>query len=66
MRIKGQADIEVSISEGGYIILKQKHDAEGEQVIEFAPAYGAKVAEAISQLQDFAQTKFQKALALDD
>ena len=44
MRIRGQADIDVSISEGGYIRLKQNHpDATEEQVIEFAPAYGAKV-----------------------
>ncbi|HYX63582.1 MAG TPA: hypothetical protein VE935_05125 [Burkholderiales bacterium] len=66
MRIKGQADIEVFISDGGYICLRQRHDHEGEQVVEFAPAYGAKVAEAISQLQDFAQTKFEKAVLVDD
>ena len=66
MRIKGQADIEVFISDGGYICLRQRHDDVGEQVIEFAPAYGAKVAEAISQLQDFAQTKFEKAVLVDD
>jgi hypothetical protein len=61
MRIKGQADIEISISDHGYIVLKQKHDAEGEQLIEFAPAYGGKVADAIGSLQEFAQAKFQKA-----
>ena len=66
MRIKGQADIEVSISEGGYIILRQKHDDAGEQVIEFAPAYGTKVADAIGSLQDFAQTKFNKAVPIED
>jgi hypothetical protein len=66
MRIKGQSDIEVFISDGGYICLKQRRDDEGEQVIEFAPAYGAKVAEAINQLQDFAQTKFEKAVMIDD
>ena len=66
MKIKGQADIEVSISEGGYIILKQKHDDSGEQVIEFAPAYGTKVADAIGSLQDFAQTKFNKAVPIED
>jgi hypothetical protein len=66
MRIKGQADIEVFISDGGYICLKQRRDEDGDHVIEFAPAYGAKVSEAISQLQDFAQTKFEKAVMIDD
>ena len=66
MRIKGQADIEVFISDGGYICLRQSRDADGQQVIEFAPAYGMKVAEAINQLQDFAQTKFEKAILVDD
>jgi hypothetical protein len=66
MRIKGQADIEVFISDGGYICLKQKDDLDGEKVIEFAPAYGGKVASAISSLQDFAQAKFEKALAVED
>lgn len=65
MRIRGQADIEISISDNGYIVLKQKHDAEGDQTIEFAPAYGSKVADAIGSLQEFAQAKFQKA-ALED
>lgn len=66
MRIKGQSDIEVFISDGGYICLRQQRDLEGEQVIEFAPAYGTKVAEAISSLTDFAQTKFDKAVLVDD
>ncbi|HSU77889.1 MAG TPA: hypothetical protein VLI89_12495 [Burkholderiales bacterium] len=66
MRIKGQADIEVFISDGGYICLKQTDEVDGERVIEFAPAYGAKVAGAISQLQEFAQAKFEKALVVDD
>ena len=65
MRIKGQADIEVFISDGGYICLKQKDEMEGERVIEFAPAYGGKVAGAISQLQEFAQAKFEKAELAD-
>jgi hypothetical protein len=65
MRIKGQADIDVFISDSGYICLKQNDEVDGERVIEFAPAYGAKVAGAISQLQDFAQAKFEKALALE-
>jgi hypothetical protein len=66
MRIKGQADIEVFISDSGYICLKQEDDVTGDKVIEFAPAYGAKVAGAISQLQEFAQAKFEKALVVDD
>jgi len=66
MRIKGQADIDIFISDGGYICLKQRHDAEGDQVIEFAPAYGSKVADAIGSLQEFAQAKFQKSLPVDD
>ncbi len=66
MRIKGQADIEVFISDGGYICLRQINDESGDNVIEFAPAYGAKVAEAIRELQDFAQSKFEKAVLVDD
>ena len=65
MRIKGQADIEVFITEGGYICLKQKDDVEGERLIEFAPAYGIKVAGAINSLQEFAQAKLE-ALVVDD
>jgi hypothetical protein len=61
MRIKGQADIDISISESGYIVLKQKDEIDGEKVIEFAPAYGTKVAGAIQSLQEFAQAKFEKA-----
>lgn len=61
MRIKGQADIDIFISDSGYICLKQKDDIDGEKVIEFAPAYGPKVSGAISQLQEFAQAKFEKA-----
>jgi hypothetical protein len=65
MRIKGQSDIDIFISDGGYICLKQRQD-EGEQVIEFAPAYGGKIAEAIGSLQDFAQAKFDKAVPVED
>src|ERR1051326_5805539 len=36
MRIKGQKDIEISISDGGYICLKQKSEEEGEQLIHLA------------------------------
>jgi hypothetical protein len=61
MRIRGQADIDIFISDTGYICLKQKHDAEGEQVIEFAPAYAPKMADAIGSLQEFAQAKFTKS-----
>ena len=61
MRIKGQADIDISISDNGYIVLKQKDELDGEKVIEFAPAYGTKVAGAIQSLQEFAQAKFEKA-----
>ncbi|HEX7054347.1 MAG TPA: hypothetical protein VF211_10505 [Burkholderiales bacterium] len=66
MRIKGQADIEIFISDSGYICLRQRDDVNAENVIEFAPAYGTKVAEAIRELQDFAQTKFEKAVLVDD
>ena len=65
MRIKGQADIDIFISDTGYICLKQKHDAEGDQVVEFAPAYGSKIADAIGSMQEFAQAKFQKSLPDD-
>jgi hypothetical protein len=67
MRIKGQSDIEIYISDGGYICLKQKSETEGEeQLIEFAPAYGTKVAGAIGSLQDFAQAKFDKAAPVEE
>jgi hypothetical protein len=65
MLIKGQSDIEIQISDIGYICLKQKDD-EGDQVITFAPAYAPKVAGAISQLQEFAQKKFEKSELADD
>lgn len=60
MLIKGQSDIEIQISDIGYICLKQ-HEDDGEQVITFAPAYASKVAAAIAHLQDFAQKKFEKS-----
>jgi hypothetical protein len=65
MVIKGQSDIEIHISDIGYICLKQNDD-EGEHMISFAPAYAAKVAVAISQLQDFAQKKFEKSELIED
>ena len=65
MRIKGQQDIDIFISDSGYICLKQKDEVDGERIVEFAPAYGAKVASAISQLQEFAQAKFEKAELAD-
>ncbi len=65
MVIKGQSDIEIHISDLGYICLKQ-HDVEGDHIISFAPAYAAKVADAIAQLQEFAQKKFEKTALLDD
>ena len=60
MVIKGQSDIEIHISDIGYICLKQQ-DADGEHIVSFAPAYASKVAGAISQLQEFAQRKFGKS-----
>ena len=66
MRIKGQADIDIYISDSGYICLKQKDDLDGEKLIEFAPAYSPKVTGAISQLQEFAQAKFEKAEAVEE
>jgi hypothetical protein len=66
MRIKGQADIDIFISDTGYICLKQKDAVDGERMIEFAPAYGTKVAEAIGALREFAQQKFEKAEFIDD
>jgi hypothetical protein len=64
MVIKGQSDIEIYISDSGYICLKQQ-GADGDQLISFAPAYAAKVAPAISQMQEFAQRKFEKSEPLD-
>ena len=66
MLIKGQLDIQVYISDIGYICLKQHEDVEGDQIIAFAPAYASKVATAISQLQEFAQKKFEKSPPADD
>ena len=66
MRIKGQADIDIFINDTGYICLKQKDEVEGERVIEFAPAYGTKVADAIGSLRDFAQAKFEKAEFIEE
>jgi hypothetical protein len=60
MVIKGQSDIEIHISDIGYICLKQQ-DADGEHIVSFAPAYASKVSGAISQLQEFAQRKFEKS-----
>jgi hypothetical protein len=66
MLIKGQSDIEIYISDSGYICLKQQPGAEGDQLISFAPAYAAKVATAITTLEEFAQKKFEKTQPLDD
>jgi hypothetical protein len=44
MRIKGQAEIDISISDEGYIVLKQRNGAEEPHVIEFAPAKFEKAA----------------------
>ena len=65
MVIKGQSDIEIQISDIGYICLKQ-NDGDGEHTVSFAPAYAAKVATAISQLQDCAQRKFEKSAFVED
>ena len=65
MVIKGQSDIEIHISDLGYICLKQQ-DGEGEHIVSFAPAYASKVAGAIAQLEEFAQKKFEKSDPLED
>ena len=65
MVIKGQSDIEIQISDIGYICLKQQ-DGDGQHNNSFAPAYAAKVAHAINQLQDFAQRKFEKSEFVED
>jgi hypothetical protein len=65
MLIKGQSDIEIYITEGGYICLKQQ-ESEGEQMISIAPAYATKVASAMTSLQEFAQRKFEKSPPADD
>ena len=66
MRIKGQSDIDIFISDSGYICLKQNHHTDGENIIEFAPAYGSKIAEAIGSLREFAQAKFEKVRLEED
>lgn len=66
MLIKGQSDIEIHISDMGYITLTQRQDVDGEQVITFAPAYAPKLAAAISHLQDFAQQKFDTSEPVED
>lgn len=60
MLIKGQPDMEVQISEHGYICIRQYDTTGNENVVEFAPAYAPKLAAAITELQDFAQKKFEK------
>lgn len=65
MVIKGQSDIEVHISDIGYICLKQQN-GDGDHVITFAPAYASKIAGAINQLQEFAQRKFEKSALVED
>lgn len=66
MRIRGQSDIEVFVADNGYICLRQNDAVDGAKVIEFAPAYGSKVVDAISQLRDFAQVKFEKAALVEE
>ena len=66
MRMKGQSDIQIFISDEGYICLKQTDTVDGEKMIESAPAYGPKVAGAISSLQQFAQAKFEKAELVEE
>ena len=66
MRIKGQPDIQIFISDEGYICLKQTDEVDGEKLIEFAPAYGPKVSGAIASLQQFAQAKFEKAEFIEE
>ena len=66
MRIRGQSDIEVFVADNGYICLRQSDAVDGAKVIEFAPAYGAKVVEAIAQLRDYAQSKFEKAALVEE
>jgi hypothetical protein len=66
MKIKGQAEIDISISDEGYIVLKQKNGGDEPHVVEFAPAFGAKISDAIEQLKAFAQAKFEKAALVED
>jgi hypothetical protein len=66
MLIKGQSDIEIYITDGGYICLKQNQESEGDQMISIAPAYATKVAAAMTSLQEFAQRKFEKSQPADD
>ena len=66
MVIKGQSDIEIHISDIGYICLKQTDSVDGDKVIEFAPAYGPKVTGAIDSLREFAQAKFEKAELVEE
>lgn len=61
MVIKGQSDIEVFVSDDGYICLKQRPDYDGDQLIVVAPAYASKIAGAIAALQGQAQQRFEKA-----
>jgi hypothetical protein len=65
MVIKGQSDIEIHISDIGYICLTQQN-GDGDHIISFAPAYASKVASAISQLHEFAQRKFEKSDPVED
>ena len=66
MRIKGQSDIQIFISDEGYICLRQKDSVDGDKMIEFAPAYSPKVTTAIESLREFAQAKFEKAELVEE
>ena len=66
MLIKGQSDIEIQISDMGYIVLRQRISGDDDHVVTFAPAYAPKVTAAIAQLQEFAQKKFEKSELIDD
>jgi len=56
----------VFVADSGYICVKQNDSVDGDRVIEFAPAYGAKVVEAITQLREFAQARFEKAELVEE
>jgi hypothetical protein len=66
MRIKGQYEIDISVSDEGYIVLKQRNGGAEPHVIEIAPLYTARIAEAIGALRDFALKKFDEGVRDDE
>ena len=58
--IKEQAAIDISVSDEGYIVLKQKNGGAEPHVVVFAPVYSTAITDAIGSLQEIARAKFDQ------